>query len=324
MYPSAKDRRGVYRKEGGRGGDTEQGKLAGCEKRSSSWSLFRKGPHSPAGSCSALVLLVQCWWSGCPPPSQGPPPHVPPNCPLCWSYADSLDPRPRHMEARPKGLLSNVLHSWDSAGESRAPSCNHMLSASSSPQKLNFLIGRDQLDIRGIISVHLTDILKRAFDFLIEFCSAPADTFGLEISASEVPAEVSKDTKSSVCFSIKYNIVHRQLERKNHMEIYKTALVTLKYLIFESDTLTLGTLAVHLLVRTPQHLLFETGWRMSHQSQKKCQIIYLPRTLINCGECFSFWPILDPSVPTWTNVDSRQEYVAILMLMAALTTYLTT
>lgn len=38
---------------------------------------LEKAPHSPAGSCSALVLLVQCWWNGCPPPlPQSTPTHV--------------------------------------------------------------------------------------------------------------------------------------------------------------------------------------------------------------------------------------------------------
>ena len=95
---------------------------------------LEKAPHSPAGSCSALVLLVQCWWSSCPPP---PPPKntpaTPPRAPqlpsMCRSSADSLDPRPRHMEARPGGLLSNVLHSWGSAGGGSSASRSLLLSA---------------------------------------------------------------------------------------------------------------------------------------------------------------------------------------------------
>lgn len=42
---------------------------------------LEKAPHSPAGSCSALVLLVQCWWSGCPPPLHQNPPTPTSMCP---------------------------------------------------------------------------------------------------------------------------------------------------------------------------------------------------------------------------------------------------
>lgn len=50
---------------------------------------LEKAPHSPAGSCSALVLPVQCWWGSCPPPTtpedqphtSSPPPPCAPNCP---------------------------------------------------------------------------------------------------------------------------------------------------------------------------------------------------------------------------------------------------
>lgn len=92
---------------------------------------LEKAPHSPAGSCSALVLLVQCWWSACPPPlPQNAPTHLlicAPQLPsMCWCYADSLDSRPQHMEARPRSLHSNVHHSWGSAGVGSWASCNHM------------------------------------------------------------------------------------------------------------------------------------------------------------------------------------------------------
>ena len=60
-------------------------KWAGCEKGAPVDRSLEKAPHSPAGFCSALVLLVQCWWSGWPPSPPPPqnPPYVPPNCPPC-------------------------------------------------------------------------------------------------------------------------------------------------------------------------------------------------------------------------------------------------
>lgn len=60
-------------------------KWTGCEKRSSSWSLFRKGPPLSCwvllSSCPPGTMLVE----RCPPPlpRNPPPPHVSPNCPPC-------------------------------------------------------------------------------------------------------------------------------------------------------------------------------------------------------------------------------------------------
>lgn len=97
---------------------------------------LEKAPHSPAGSCSALVLLVQCWWSSCPPPP--PPkntpatPHGPPNCPPCaGALLTAWTPDPGIWRPEPEALLSNVLHSWGSAGVGSAASCSHTLPADS-------------------------------------------------------------------------------------------------------------------------------------------------------------------------------------------------
>ncbi|KAG8002747.1 hypothetical protein GBF38_015300 [Nibea albiflora] len=59
------------------------------------------------------------------------------------------------MEARPKDLLSNVLHSWGSAGVGSRASCSHMFSADSLRRQCctNFLIGVDKLKIGRLISV---------------------------------------------------------------------------------------------------------------------------------------------------------------------------
>lgn len=80
---------------------------------------LEKAPHSPAGSCSALVLLVQCWWTSCPPniyQEPTPPLTCPPTAlhvlELCWQPG----PQTSTMEARPWGLCSHVLHSWESDG----------------------------------------------------------------------------------------------------------------------------------------------------------------------------------------------------------------
>lgn len=136
VYQSAKEREGKEGRteERGRGEEEIQGRIkwAGCEKRSSSWSLFRKGPPLSCwvllSSCPPGTMLVEQL-----PPHTSPktPPH--PMCPqlpsMYWCYADSLDPRPQHMEARPRGLLSSVLHSWGSVGMGSGASCNHMLTS---------------------------------------------------------------------------------------------------------------------------------------------------------------------------------------------------
>lgn len=51
------------------------------------------------------------------------------------------------MEVRPRGLLSNLLHSWGSAGVGSGASCDHMLSIGSPHTHVNLLIGVDKLKI---------------------------------------------------------------------------------------------------------------------------------------------------------------------------------
>lgn len=70
-----------------RAGRSEQGVRKGALVDRS----LEKAPHSPAGSCSALVLLVQCWWTSCPPniyQEPTPPLTCPPTAlrvlELCW------------------------------------------------------------------------------------------------------------------------------------------------------------------------------------------------------------------------------------------------
>lgn len=113
-------------------GVTQQLKRAGCEKSRPSWALFRKGPPLSRcvllSSCPAITILLE----PLSPPShtyRAPPPTA--ACPrlpsMCCSRAHSLDPRPQHMEDRPRGLLCNGLHSWGSAGVDGQVLCGHMV-----------------------------------------------------------------------------------------------------------------------------------------------------------------------------------------------------
>lgn len=142
VYQSAKERRGGEDR-GKREGEEEiesRIKWAGCEKRSSSWSLFRKGPPLSCwvllSSCPPGTMLVE----QLPPP---PPSHVPPTAlhvlELRWqpgpqtSTYGGQTKRPALQCAPQLGLC------WNGQRSFMQP---HALYWLSSPTMLNLKIGK--------------------------------------------------------------------------------------------------------------------------------------------------------------------------------------